>query len=593
MLATGLVGVVVTAAGRPWRAQPYQATGLAVTESEAAPRFEQSIAQIVVERSSGAAAQRTARVGELACICTCSGSGRGLGSLLAFFQITLFYGRPVRRRVARQYRGPRISRKASKLQGESSLAGRAMLGRSMAWRLLIPVLLAMLAGCGSEPRPRRDVLLITVDTLRADFVHAYGFAAPITPAIDELAGRGVRFESAIASSSATAPSVASIMTSRFTREHSVGALNGPTRLVGDETLAERFRAAGYETAAFVSNVVLKSRSGFDRGFDVFDDDLPGAEANRPALLERRAATTAERALDWLAERGERPFFLWVHFQDPHGPYLPPGEVPPVRVEIPLRTDRPLSVLSSNRGRGGIPAYQHQDGLVRPGDYARRYAGEIAYVDGWVGRVVDAFEARSGERGSVVLFTADHGESLGENGWFFQHGHATTPELARVPLVLVAQGLEPAVRSEPVSHVDIAPTLLELAGVDPLERASGLSLAALLDGGVLPERLLFCDVPGELSAYGPAGYVMVSGWPGDSSPGSALAAAGDSLDWQRWEADDAGGWRRSDDPAQLDAEIARYLASAAAVEPALPMSDEDISRLRALGYLPPDSAPSGN
>ncbi len=141
-----------------------------------------------------------------------------------------------------------------------------------------------------------DVLLVTVDTLRADFVHSYGFEAETTPNIDALAARGVLFETAIAASTATVPSHASIMTSRYVREHSVGPFNGATRLEGAATLAEAFRAAGYETAAFVSNVVLKARTGLDRGFDLYDDELPVGETNRGSYFERVAGDTVERAV---------------------------------------------------------------------------------------------------------------------------------------------------------------------------------------------------------------------------------------------------------------------------------------------------------
>ena len=183
----------------------------------------------------------------------------------------------------------------------------------MAW-----VATLFLAACSVEKSSRPDILLITIDTLRADWIHAYGFEGETTPRIDALAERGVLFEKAIAAASLTAPAHASIMTSRYAREHSIGTLNGETRLVGGETLAERFQSEGYETAAFVSNVVLRRRSGLDRGFQTYDDELVDSEINRAAYFERVAALTAERAMNWLASREPgQPVFVWLHLQDPH------------------------------------------------------------------------------------------------------------------------------------------------------------------------------------------------------------------------------------------------------------------------------------
>jgi arylsulfatase A-like enzyme len=137
---------------------------------------------------------------------------------------------------------------------------------------------------------------VVVDTLRADRLGVYGFPAPVSPNLDALAARGVVFERAIAASTKTAPSVTSLLTSRWVGRHSVGALNGTTRLEGSETLAERLHAAGYATAAFIGNMVLKRRIGLDAGFDVYDDELPAREANRPDFFERPAGPTTERAL---------------------------------------------------------------------------------------------------------------------------------------------------------------------------------------------------------------------------------------------------------------------------------------------------------
>ncbi len=430
-------------------------------------------------------------------------------------------------------------------------------------------------GCSPRSGSHPDVLLITIDTLRADFVHSYGFSREITPNMDALAARGVLFETAIAASTATVPAHASIMTSRYVREHSVGSENGATRLTGVTTLAESLRSAGYDTAAFVSNVVLKTRTGLDQGFDVYDDLLPSSEANRGEYFERTADDTAGRALAWLAQPRDRPFFLWVHLQDPHGPYTPPGAWADAVDEVPLRTDRVLSVLPVNRGRGGIPSYQALVGIRRAPRYAALYAGEIAFTDHWVGELLAAVDGDD----AVIALTADHGESLDENGFFFQHGHTTTPEQALVPLIVVAPGIAPRRIEGVTSHVDIAPTLLELAGLAKLEAASGISLVPALRGEApLPDRVVLSDVGHELSAYDSRGYLTVK------ILGKGPLGQGRPLHPQRFERVE-GGWRKSA-ASPLPPAIHGYLASAVTPVPAHAMSDEDVERLRALGYLPP-------
>jgi arylsulfatase A-like enzyme len=451
---------------------------------------------------------------------------------------------------------------------------------------------------GAAPPPLRDVLLVTVDTLRADWVHAYGFALETTPELDALAARGVLFENAIAAAAFTAPSHASIMTSRSVRQHSIGAQNGTSRLVGGTTLAERFRAAGYETAAFVSNFVLRPVIGLDRGFQLYDADLSTPERNRPHFLERSAGDTTARALAWLAQRGARPFFLWVHYQDPHGPYTPPSpwdrRFPPVPVS---GHDRELPLLPTNAGTGGIPRYQALAGEDLPSHYGALYAGEIAYADHWIGRLVAAAEARAGDRGLVVLLTADHGESLGEQGFYFQHGQATTPELARVPFLLLAPGLRPERRSEGVHHVDVMPTLLELAGLPPAPEASGLSLAPFLRADQpIPERPLFCDVGDEVGVYQGDDYERIRGsvelwsdW--EAGRSEAPGSPPDSLlvlDAFRRPSRSEAVWRKQAAPDGLSPAVRDYLVQETPVAPlAEEPSQEDQARLRALGYLPPE------
>ena len=459
--------------------------------------------------------------------------------------------------------------------------------RSLACLLLLAV---FAVACGrSKPGLQRSVLLITVDTLRADFVHAYGFEAANTPHIDDLAQRGALFENAIAAATMTAPAHASIMTSRYAREHSVGTLNGETRLEGAATLAESFEAAGYDTAAFVSNMVLQRRLGLDRGFRTYDDALAEGEVNRPAYFERIAERTVERAIAWLRARAGSHFFLWVHLQDPHGPYDPPAAFRGRVGRVTLRATRPLPVLSTPIGRAGIPDYQVLPDLRQPGDYAGRYAEEIMYADHWIGRLLDAVAEEQGDRGTVILLTADHGESMGEAGWFFQHGQSTTPELARVPFIIVAPGVESRRYETLVSHVDVAPTLLDLAGLPALERSSGVSLLSLLESRGSPrERLIFCDTEGEAAAYSAQGFPRVGG--SLIAPRAGKTVIPLQFEAQRQSVD--GQWRPSDVGEQVQRKLRDYITASVRLVPAAPMEPEEIEQLRALGYLPRLDAVSG-
>ena len=452
-------------------------------------------------------------------------------------------------------------------------------------RLVLVGIVFLQLACGAQPKaPGADVLLITIDTLRADYIHAYGFPLEITPSIDALAARGVLFENAIAAATLTAPAHASIMTSRYVREHSVGSRNGDTRLEGLPTLAERFAEAGYETGAFISNVVLRRRMGLDRGFATYDDELPASEKNRDRYFERSAEATARQALTWMAEQAEtQPIFLWLHLQDPHGPYSAPAPWSGKIDRVPLAMKGDLGVLNQNSGRAGIPFYQALEGLRDPARYAALYAEEIQYADHWVGQVISAMERRSGTRGTVILLTADHGESLGESGWFFQHGQSTAPELARVPFIVVAPGLAGGRIRGPVSHVDVAPTLLALAGLPGLPNASGLPLREQLLGEESPEdRLVFCDTDGESAAYGLGSWTRVSG----STLSDRPEADPRPTQSESARLSAVGKWRPTELDSRATQALAEYIERRAALVAAGPMAPEHIDELRALGYGAP-------
>ena len=432
---------------------------------------------------------------------------------------------------------------------------------------------------------RPSVLLVIVDTLRADRLPAYGFDWGKAPNLGRLAADSVVFERGIAASAATIPSHASMFTSRFVRQHSVGHNNGDTRLTDEATLAEYFRDAGYATAAFISNVMLNSATGLGRGYELYDENLPVQEPNRPFFFERHAPNTTRRAIRWLERQAEKPVFLTVHYQDPHGPYTPPERV--LRA-IPSRDrglERRLPTNPTQSGLGGLPNYQALPGVEFPGEYEERYVAEILYMDRWLGLLLKAFDRHRPGAGHVVLFTSDHGESLGENNHWFEHGHASSPDIAHIPFVLKAPGVEPERRTEPVSHVDVLPTLLELSGVEVPDEVSGIALGPYLrNSRDLPARKLYCDLGIETGVYDESGWTRVR------FPSYAAAARGDMTEIRAesyaWSPE--SGWSQEATKAEVSGEAEGYFSAVKAPRAVdRQLSPEEVKRLQALGYLEPD------
>lgn len=463
-------------------------------------------------------------------------------------------------------------------------------GQRAPWWAVGPVVLAAAAliSCSIGPaKPSPDVLLITIDTLRADYVGAYGAGSQATPFLDELAARSVLFERAIAAASRTVPAHASIMTSKPTRGHSVGHRNGETVLTETETLAEQFRQAGYQTAAFVSNILLTRGTGLNQGFEIFDDELVTPELNRPHVVERLARDTTHAATQWLTHSDtEKPRFLWVHYQDPHGPYTPPEEDLTSVASSEPATDRPLPIGGSNQARGVIPPYQVLPEMTRPSEYRDRYAGEIHYADRQIRKLIAQAERSAGDRPLIILVTADHGESLGEARFHFMHTHTTTPEVAHIPMIFSAPGFAPQRMDETVGHVDIMPTLIEAAGLTPPEDAVGIALGPILrNETTLPDRWVYCDIGTQFSAYHDDGFLRAGGlqgaWRKTNQPAPEIRRArGQRYRWQ------PGGMWRADGLANepLPPAMVDYAERAVPMVPLQHTPPELEDRLRALGYL---------
>jgi arylsulfatase A-like enzyme len=345
--------------------------------------------------------------------------------------------------------------------------------------LVLVVLTAF--GC-SRGTAAPNVVLVVIDTLRADHVGSYGYGQPTTPRLDALAARGTRFAAARATSSWTLPSVASILTGRSPVEHGaerVGFALGQ----GQVTLAETLGGAGYETAAFSANVVLVTPEvGLAQGFDRFDVlEMPPADGAAPAGHVAERAATADRvtdaALAWVKGRRDpsRPYFLYVHYFDPHASYAPPRAY---AERFGVAADDPLLGRGQNLVVRGKPPPEDVLATLR-----KLYDAEIAFTDHEVGRLLDGLGVeRESAPGSVVVVTADHGEEFGDHGGM-EHGKTLFDEVLRVPLLIAGTGLPGGrVVETPVSLVGIVPTITELAGIAAPAEGRPASLVSALRGG---------------------------------------------------------------------------------------------------------------
>ncbi len=298
------------------------------------------------------------------------------------------------------------------------------------------------------PSQRPNVLLITLDTTRADRLACHGYAPALTPALDSLAAKGVLFERAITPAPLTLPSHASLMTGLYPSEHGL-ITNGRGRLEESiPTLAEMLQAGGYDTAAFVGSLVLDSKFGLDRGFAVYDDDMTNSDATEHGLdRQRDGRRVVDSALGWLMQRRTKPFFCWVHLYDAHQPYQAHPEE------------------FGDRFRD------------------RQYDGEIAYVDRQIERLLKHLHEHGLSEKTMVVAVGDHGESLGEHDEL-EHSLTLYDSVLNVPWIWAGPGAAPAGRrvAQPVSLVGLRPTLLEMVGLRELGASKGRSLRGVVSGG---------------------------------------------------------------------------------------------------------------
>jgi arylsulfatase A-like enzyme len=422
------------------------------------------------------------------------------------------------------------------------------------------------------PKQRRDarpnILLVSIDTLRARSLGAYGYARDTSPFLDSIAERGALFENAITASVTTSPAHMSLFTGLYPVRH--GIREGLHRKASHAvTLARHFRDAGYRTAAFTENGYLLRRRGFGDGFAQYTENV-GETRKAPGEARR----TFGQARRWLEAKAETPFFLFVHTYEVHSPYDPEASYAP---------------LFRNDGEAGA-------GSAAIRDARDRYDREIRIVDEELERLFAAIDEAGLAESTIVVITSDHGEEFAEHGGY-QHGGAVYEESVRVPLVFVGPGRIPGPQrhAAPVSLVDVAPTLLELAGVPVPEELDGTSLAGTLERGDAPAaHMIVSEARAKKRWLDPTRQV---GW---NPPLFAVRQGNSKFIVHRpasGTAEPMLHFDLADDPTErqplaidpeaaraVDAAVDRYLGRSSAQ----PGPDTDVSpmlkeRLRALGY----------
>jgi choline-sulfatase len=410
--------------------------------------------------------------------------------------------------------------------------------------LLIAVTLGLVLVARRSPRAP-NLLLVSIDTLRADRVSAYGYAEPTTPVLDALAARGARFASAQSASPLTGPSHATILTGQYPPVHGVRDNVRFSIAAASTTLAERLGRAGYETAAFVGAFPVAGAFGFSRGFSVFDEGFH-ATARAGQVAERPANEVADAAAGWLRARGAKPFLAWVHFYDPHEPYAPPA---------------------AERAR-----------------FAHPYDGEVAFSDAQLGRLLEALRAAAVEERTLVVVLSDHGEGLGEHGES-THGLLLYESTLRVPFVMAGPGVPPGrVVAERVGTIDVLPTLLALLGLPRPEGLPGRDLRPALAGGRLRDEPLYAEsLYGRLNcrwaplrAWTEGGFKLVAG--GHSELFDLAGDPGERSDLAASQPERAGRLRGA-----LERAMAAMAPGGDRAAPAR-LSAEQTEALRALGYV---------
>jgi arylsulfatase len=423
-----------------------------------------------------------------------------------------------------------------------------------------------------------NLIVLVIDALRVGHVGAYGYERPTTPELDRLAARAAVFENASSAANYTTASVPSMFTGFLPTAHGVFA-EGDRLDDGFVTLAERLSAAGYSAAAFAPNPSLGRRFNFDQGFDLYDDKALRNEET----VKWRHFETAERiqraALAFLDRSpADRPVFLYLHYRDVHGPYVPPPPYDTFFVDDAVRSAPALDPASAR----ALPEYLRLDDAPQTlAHYVAQYDGGIRYTDGKIAEFLSELERRGRLANAWIVVTADHGESFLEHG-AWNHGNELFQEEIHVPLILLSPDGRGSGRriADVVSGIDLYPTLLAAAGLRVDETGPARNLLPLLEGGAGEVRAVCSEGPRKLA-------VRREGW--------KLMRSADERRWRLFDLVSDPGERidraaeRPDRVTELEAEGRRCLADARRQAVGRAPSRVEIGtelerELRALGYL---------
>lgn len=331
-------------------------------------------------------------------------------------------------------------------------------------------------GADGDGSAKPDVVLVVIDTLRADHLPSYGYPRQTAPNLEALADEALVFDDALSVMGLTLPAHVSIMTGIHPWTHHI-ARNGRVYDGPFPTLAERLSEAGYQSGAFVSGIPLAGRQGLDRGFDRYRDTRNQADHLEPRIS---AEVTTGRVLDWLEELGPEPFFLFVHYYDTHTPYNFPADR-----ALPFREDEGLAAIMRGTGVARrsidelIPEVRLNGRKVELPSAINAYDNAIHRVDSQLGELLSALDRIGRADRTLLIVTSDHGEGLGQHG-YYQHQKNLYEEQLHIPLIVrppALEGVKPGRVRGATSQLDIAPTILDFAGLAPNHPSHGHSFRA--------------------------------------------------------------------------------------------------------------------
>ena len=450
--------------------------------------------------------------------------------------------------------------------------------------LILCLIAGILTSCARAPQPDSLVLVI-IDTCRADRVGAIRGEYAVTPSLDAFADQAATFTRAYSHSPWTLPSVASLLTSQIPLNHGAGGHLGEFRSLPQEavTLGEACRDAGLATAAVTNVQFLSTKFGLVQGFDHLDDYVPKSNIDT-----RRAAETTDAALSWLEQNGEGPFLLVVHYFDPHLVYDPPQ---PYRRRFAAAGYEERTKRRQFGLLGQIQKLRNGQLRLTPEDYVQLgslYDGEVSYTDSEFGRLVQGLEDLGVASRAVVAVMSDHGEEFNEHG-SLAHGHTQYDELLHVPLLIRAPGtVDGAIRiPDPVALKDVAPTLCDLIDIPIPPSFTGQSLVPFLQGGTMPPR----PILSQGNMWGPEQVALRMGnWKVIVETVTAQPADTVEQSFKLFDLHGDPGEQRNladENPEQLAAMLKQLdvLLSGRKTEGQEPaLSEEDRKRLRSLGYV---------